>query len=89
MFSNRNFITYIQYTADRSNLWCFIHFYYSQIMRTFSRSFYYFLTHIQKFFNDYDVTALKKIHPITFRNFAKHQIKMLRNKKCFNYGTFL
>ena len=27
-----------------------IYFYYSQIMRTFSQSFYYFLIHIQSFF---------------------------------------
>ena len=49
--SNWNFITYIQCTADRSNLWLFIYFYYSQIMRTFSRqSFYCFLIHIQSYF---------------------------------------
>ena len=78
--SNCNFITYIQCTADRSNLWFFIHFYYSQIMRTFSRSFYCFLIHIQTFFNDYDVTTLKIIHPITFQNYTKHPIKVLRNE---------
>ena len=38
--SNWNFIAYIQCTAGRSNLWFFIHFYYSQIMRL-SRSFYF------------------------------------------------
>ena len=27
-----------------------IYFYYSQIMRTFSQSFYFFLIHIQSFF---------------------------------------
>ena len=55
-------------------------FYYSQIMRTFIRSFYCFLIHIQTFFNDYDVTTLKMIHSITFRNYTKHPIKVLRNK---------
>ena len=44
--SNWNFITCIQCTGNRSNLWFFIHFYYSQIMRTFSRSFYSSLKHI-------------------------------------------
>ena len=51
-----------------------------QIMRTFSRYFYCFLIHIQTFFNDYDVTTLKIIHPITFPNYTKHPIKVLRNK---------
>ena len=78
--SNGNFITYIQCTADRSNLCFFIHFYYLQIMRTFSRSFYCLLMYIQTFFNDYDVTTLETIHPITFRNYTKHPIKVLRNK---------
>ena len=40
--------------------------FYSQTMRTFSRGFYFFLIHVQTFFNDYDVTTLKIIHPITF-----------------------
>ena len=70
----------MQYTADRNNFWRFIHFYYSRIMRTFSRSFYCLLIHIQSFFNDYDVPVSKIIHPITFRNYAKHQIKMLWKK---------
>ena len=48
--SNWNFITYIQCTADRSNLLVFIYFYYSQIVRTFCRSFYCFVIHIQTFF---------------------------------------
>ena len=50
------------------------------IMRAFSRSFYCSLIHIQTFFNDYDVTTLKIIHPITFRNSTKHPIKVLQNK---------
>ena len=33
--------------SRQSNLWLFIHFYYSQIMRTFTRSFYCFIIHIQ------------------------------------------
>ena len=48
--SNWSFITYVQCTAERSNLWPFIHFYYSQIMRTFSRRFSCFLIHIQSYF---------------------------------------
>ena len=51
------------------------------IMRTFSRSLYCSLIPIQTFFNDYDVTTVKIIHPITFRNSTKHPIKVLRNKK--------
>ena len=78
--SNWNFITYIQCTTGRSNLWFFIWFYYSQIIITFSRSFYYFLIHIQTFPNDYDVMTLKIIHPITFQNYTKHPIKVLQNK---------
>ena len=56
----------------------FIHFYYSQILRTFSRSFYYFL--FKLFFNDCDVTASSRIiHSIAFRNYEKHPIKVLQN----------
>ena len=79
-FSNWNFITYIQFTADRSNCWLFIHFYYSKIMKTFSRSFYCFLILFKVLYNDYDVTTLKIIHPITVRNYTKHPIKVFRNK---------
>ena len=50
------------------------------LFTTFSRSFYCSLIHIQTFFNDYDVTTLKIIHPITFRNSTKQPIKVLRNK---------
>ena len=50
------------------------------LFTTFSRSFYCSLIHIQTFLNDYDVTTLKIIHPITFRNSTKHPIKVLRNK---------
>ena len=59
-------------------------------MRTFSRSFYCFLIHIQTFFNDYDVTTLEIIHPITFQNYTKHLIKVLRKKmtSC-KHATFL
>ena len=34
-------MTYTQCTAESSKLWIFIHFYYSQIMRTFSQRFCY------------------------------------------------
>ena len=57
-----------------------IHVYYSQIMKTFSQSICCFLINIQIFFNDYDVTTLEIIHPITFRNYTKHPMKVLRNK---------
>ena len=53
------FVTYIQCTEGRSNVWFFIHFYYSQIMRRFGRSFYRFLMHIQTFFNDYVTTIIR------------------------------
>ena len=36
--------------------------------------------HIQSLFNDYHVTTLKIIHPITFQNYTKHSIKVLGNK---------
>ena len=32
------------------------------------------------FFNVCDVTTLKIIHPITFQNYKKHPINVLRNK---------
>ena len=63
--STRGFLNkillHIQCTSCRSNLWFFIHFYYSQVMKTFSPSFYGFLIHIQTFFNDYDATTLQII----------------------------
>ena len=43
-------------------------------MRAFSGSFYCFL--LKPLFNDYDVTVLKIIHPITFR------IKRSTQSKC-------
>ena len=42
-FPNWNFIIYIQCTADGSNPWLLIHFYYSHVIRIFSRSIYCFL----------------------------------------------
>ena len=81
---NWNFITEIQCTADRSDLCFFIHFYYSQIMRTFSRSFYCFL--FKLFFNNCDVMI---IHPITFRNYKKHPIKVSRNKNNIMYISLI
>ena len=53
----------------------FYPFYYLRIMRTFNRSLYYFL--FKRYFHDCDVTTLKIIHPITFRNYKKHPIKVL------------
>ena len=81
------FMTYIQCTAERSNLWHFIHFYYSQIMGILSRNFYCFLIHIifKVLFNDCGVTTLKIIHPITFRNYSKHPIKVFRSKNNIMY----
>ena len=68
---------------NRSNLWFFIHCYYSQIMTASSRSFYCFLIYIFKlFFNDYDAMTSKTIHPITFLNYTKHPIKI------FHYLAF-
>ena len=89
--SNWNFITYIQCAAGRSNLWFFIHFYYSQIMRTFSRSFYFFLIHIQTFFNGYDVTTSKNY----LSNHIPKLYKAPKSKCCeikiasCKYATFL
>ena len=56
-------------------------------MRIFSLNFYYFLIRIifKALFNDCDVTTLKIIHPITFRNYTKHPIKVLRNKNNIVY----
>ena len=66
-----NFITYIQCTAD---LW-------EHLVGVFTVS-----SHIFKvLFNNYDVTTLKIIHPMTFRNYAKHPIKVLWNKNNIMY----
>ena len=80
--SDWNFMTYIQCIAERSKLWHLSHFCYLQIMRTFGRNFYCFLIHIifKVLFDACDVTTLKIIHPITFWNYTKHPIKVLRNK---------
>ena len=37
----------------------------------------------QKEVIDYDVTTLKIIHPITFLNYTKYPMKVLRNKNNF------
>ena len=60
--------------VDRSNLLLFIYFYYSQIISTFTRSFYCFIIHVQTI-NDYDVPTLKIIHPITFQIMQSNQSK--------------
>ena len=67
----------------------FIHFYYSRIMITFSQS-QFLLFPVQPFFNDCDVRTLKIIHPMTFRNNKKHQIKVCKIKitSC-KHATFL
>ena len=36
-------------------------------------------------FNDYDITTLKVIHPITFPNYTKHPMKVLQNKNNITY----
>ena len=54
-------------------------------MRTFSRRFYSFLIHIKVLFNDYNVTTLKIVHPISFRNYTKHPIIVLQNKNNIMY----
>ena len=47
--------------------------------------FFTYITHklkehlVRTIFHDYDVTALKVIHLITFRNYTKHPIKVLQN----------
>ena len=41
---------HINHAVGRRNLWLFICFYYSQIMRTFTRNFYCFIIHIQNSF---------------------------------------
>ena len=43
-------LLHINHAVDRSNLWLFIYFYYSQIMHTFTWSFYCFIMHIQTSF---------------------------------------
>ena len=41
------------------------------------------------FFNDYDVTTLKIIHPITFRIIQSNQSKCCKIKKACKHATFL
>ena len=78
--SNWNFITYIQCPADKvisGFLFTFItHNLREHLVWVFTVSQYIF----KLLFNDYDVTTLKTIHPITFQNYTKHPIKMFRNK---------
>ena len=44
---------------------------WEHLVGVFTVSWYIF----KVLFNDYDVTTLKIIHPITFRNYTKHPIK--------------
>ena len=74
--------------VDRSNLLLFIYFYYSQIISTFTRSFYCFIIHVQTI-NDYDVPTLKIIHPITFQIMQSNQSKCCEIKiTCKNMQPF-
>ena len=43
-------LLHIYHAVDRSNLWLFIYFFYSQIMRTFTRSCYCVIVRIQTSF---------------------------------------
>ena len=43
-------LLHIYHAVDRSNLWLFIYFFYSQIVRKFTQSFYCFILHIQTSF---------------------------------------
>ena len=40
------------------------------------RKIYHFLIHSETFFHDYDVATLENIHPIIFRKYTKHPIKV-------------
>ena len=60
-----------------SFLFSFItHELWEHLVGVFTVSWYIF----KVLFNDYDITALNIIHPITFRNYTKYPIKFLRNK---------
>ena len=89
--SNWHFITYIQWTADRSNLWFFIHFYYSQMIRAFSRSFYCFLIYMFKLFLTIMMSRLQKL----FIQSHSEIIQSTQSKCCepkitsYEHGTFL
>ena len=57
---------------------------WEHLVGVFTVSWYIF----KVLFNDYDITTLKIIHPITFRNYTKHPIKVLQNKNNI-HATFL
>ena len=88
--SNWNFITYIWCTADKV-----ISGFYSLLLFTnyeniYSEFLLFHNTYSNFFFNDYDVTTLKIIHPITFRIIQSNQSKCCEIKitSC-KHATFL
>ena len=78
-----------------------LHIYHAQQKEVISSFLFSFITHeiwehligvftvsryiFKVLFNDYDITALKIIYPITFRSYTKHPIKVLRNKNNIMY----
>ena len=73
-------LLHIYNVQQASNLRLFIHFYYLQIVRKLSEFLLFPDTYSKFFFNDYDVTTSKTVRPITFQNYVKHPIRVLRNK---------
>ena len=84
-------LLHIYHAVDWSNLWLFIYFDYSQLMRTFTRNFNSYIMHIQtSFLTIMNITTLKIIHPITFRIIKSNQSKCCEIKitSC-KHATFL
>ena len=85
--------TNMWYADRRLSNWNLLHIYNAQQTEVISGVWFTFITyklweHLVEFlvlFNDYDVATLKIIHPITFRNYTKHPIKVLRNKNNIMY----
>ena len=90
--SNWNFITYIQCTAGQviSGFLFTLIKNITNYEKIYSEFFLFHNTYSNFFFNDYDVTTLKIIHPITFRIIQSNQSKCCEIKitSC-KHATFL
>ena len=73
--SNWNFITYMQCTAGKVTSGFSFTLLFPNYENIYSEFLLFHNTHSNFFFNDYDATTLKIIHPITFRIIQSNQLK--------------
>ena len=73
-------LLHIYHAVDRCNFWLFIYFYYSQIIRTFTRTCYCFIMHIQTSFLTIMMSRIQNDSSIHIPDCTKQPIQVLQNK---------